>query len=72
VTLGKAVLHREPDDQYTLLIFKRSNGEAEEHLETSTPNLTLSNAFNAARDALAAMAVNPDKHQLITITTRIS
>lgn len=68
---GRARLYREPDDQYTLLIFKKvENGV--EALDSSTKDLTLAVAFNTARDALAAMPGAGEKHQFVEITTRIA
>lgn len=71
-TLGRAILYIEPDEQYTLLIFKGSTETNEDTLQSSTSNLTLANAFNTARDALAAMATGAEKHRQVTISTRIS
>lgn len=48
-TLGRAILYIEPDEQYTLLIFKGSTETNEDTLQSSTSNLTLANAFNTAR-----------------------
>lgn len=71
-TLGRAILYIEPDEQYTLLIFKGSTETNEDTLQSSTSNLTLANAFNTARDAPAAMATGAEKHRQVTISTRIS
>jgi hypothetical protein len=68
---GRAVLYKETDDQYSLLIFSRASDDVEEQLDSTTPNLTLATAFNTARDALAAMPVGAEKHKLVTIATRI-
>jgi hypothetical protein len=69
-TKGRAELLREPDDQYTYLIFTVDEAGVES-FQSSTSNLTLTNAFNGARDALAALATGNNKHQRIHMTTVI-
>ena len=69
--MGRARIIRELDDQYTLMVFKKNAEESRERLQSTVPNLTLAAAFNNARDALAAFVTGSEKHEEITITTRI-
>lgn len=69
---GRAIIYREPDNEYTVVIFSKAAVASEDSLDSATSNLTLANAFNKARDDLAAMATGSEKHQLITISTRIA
>ena len=70
-TIGRAVIEMEPDNQYTLMVYQKVD-EAEEVIISATPNMTMANAFNDARDALAAMATGSLKHRRVIVQTRIT
>jgi len=72
--IGKAVLQRELDGQYTLMVYLRNETDPEQRfrLQSSTPNLTLTAAFNAARDALGPLPVGGEMHEEVTIQTVIA
>lgn len=77
ITTGRAVIFREPDGGYTITVFKRVGDNEEQMLQGiegsghPSSNLTLGNAVNTARDALNVLAVDPDKHMQIIMTTKI-
>jgi len=67
---GRAVIHRESDAGYTLIIFQRVD-DGDDEIQSATANLTLATAFNTARDTLAAMATGGESHRIVTISTKI-
>ena len=73
--IGRARIIRELDNQYTLMVYRRDPDvdgvPSRERLQSTTPNLNLATAFNNARDELNAMATGNEKHEEVTIMTRI-
>jgi len=69
--IGKAILQREIDDQYTLLVYVKDDADpsARFRLQSTTPNLSLTAAFNGGRDALGPLATGALKHEEVMIQT---
>lgn len=71
MTSGRAVIEIETDSQYTVLIYKQVD-QGDDQFQSATGDLTLTNAFNSARDSLAAMIGSGEKVRRVTISARIS
>jgi hypothetical protein len=69
---GRAVVVVEPDGQFTAMWYRREAGGREFYVDAIHNQVTLLAAFNAARDALAAMASGTDKFDSIGINTTIT
>jgi hypothetical protein len=70
-TSARAVIEIELDNQYTMLVFKQVD-EGGDILQSTTPNLTLAQAFDQAKSELAAMIGGGEKCRRATINVRIA